>query len=314
MGKRIGLIDVDGHNFPNIPLMKLSAYHKMQGDSVEWYNPLSGVQYDICYMSKVFSFTPDYEYFVNAEEVVKSGSGYAIQIIDGKETYNKDKDPSLPHEIEHTYPDYSLYPNLTKDRAFGFMTRGCPRGCAFCHTGAKEGTRSRKVADLSEFWRGQKKIILCDPNLLACQEWETIIQQLIESRALININQGLDIRMMTPEKAEMIKQLRVEVVHFAWDRYEDRDIILPKLKEFKEVTGWGARKTSVFILTNFDTTTEQDLERIYTVRDLGYDPFVMIYRKETLPPDAPVRRMQRWVNNKIIFKSVKNFDDYNPKH
>ena len=90
---KIGLIDVDGHNYPNLPLMKLSAYHKAKGDSVEWYQPMLSGHMDIVYMSKVFSFTPDYEYFVDADIVVKGGTGYAISLIDGKEVYDKAKDP-----------------------------------------------------------------------------------------------------------------------------------------------------------------------------------------------------------------------------
>lgn len=151
---RIGLIDVDGHNFPNIPLMKISAWHKQQGDSVEWYQPMFSGHMDRVYMSKVFSFTPDYEYPIYADEIIKGGSGYCIELVDGKEIYHAERDQNLPDEIEHVFPDYSLYPELTKETAYGFLTRGCPRGCGFCHVASKEGKCSRKVADLSEFFRG----------------------------------------------------------------------------------------------------------------------------------------------------------------
>ena len=311
---RIGLIDVDGHHFPNIPLMKLSAWHKRNGDSVELYNgsihswPCQ--PFDRVYMSKVFSFTPDYPHYVNANEVIKGGSGYCIKLVDGKEIYIKENDIQLPDDIEHIYPDYSLYPDLTQDTAYGFLSRGCPRGCDFCHVEAKEGRRGHKVADLSEFWNGQKNIIICDPNLIACPEWEELLQQLIDSKAIVNINQGIDIRLMTEEKAEMIKKLSVDIVHFAWDRYEDKDYIIPKFKAFKEITGWGARKTGVFVLTNYNTTIEQDLERIYTLRDMDYDPYVMIYDKERTKPGDSVRRLQRWVNNRKIFKTTPRFEDY----
>ena len=309
---KIGLIDVDGHNFPNLPLMKLSAWHKARGDTVEWYEPLihgfpNPPLYNV-YMSKVFSFSPDYEYFVNAKEVVKGGSGYCISLENGKEVFDKSKDKELPYEIEHIYPDYSIY-GIT-DTAYGFLTRGCPRGCDFCHVKVKEGLCSRKVADLSEFWNGQKNIVLCDPNILACKDWKSLLQQLVDSKAWIDINQGLDIRLMTEEKAELIKQMKIKELHFAWDRYEDKDIIVPKFKMFKEVTQIDIRKLIVFVLCNFDTTIEQDLERIYTLRDLGYWAYVMLYDKEHIPKNSKLRKMARWVNMRSVFATVPKFEDY----
>ena len=273
---KIGLIDCDSHHFPNLPLMKLSAWCKQQGDSVEWYQPLFSGHMDRVYISKVFSFTPDYEYYIDADEVIRGGSGYCIELVDGKEIYHAERDRQLPPYIEHIYPDYSLYPELTKDTAYGFMSRGCPRGCNFCHVEAKEGKRSYKVADLSEFWNGQKNIVLLDPNTIACPDWKDILQQLIDSGAWVDFSQGVDIRLMTEEKAEMIKRIKIKNIHFAWDRYEDKDKIVPKFKMFSELTGWDRRKMTVYVLTNFDTTIEQDLERIYTLRELGYWPYVMI--------------------------------------
>ena len=305
---KIGLIDVDGHNFPNLVLMKLSAWHKAQGDSVEWYQPMFSGHMDKVYMSKVFSFTPEYEYFIDADEVIRGGSGYAISLVNGKEIYNKSLDTPLPDEIEHMYPDYSIY-NIT-DTAYGFLSRGCPRGCSFCHVEAKEGRKSYKVADLSEFWSGQKNIVLCDPNILACRDWKDLMQQLIDSKAWIDINQGLDIRLMTAEKAEMIKQMKVKELHFAWDRYQDKDIIVPKLKEFKAITKLDIRKLIVYVLCNYDTTLEQDLERIYTLRELGYWAYVMLYDKEHIPRGHTYKKLQRWVNNRFIFAKCKTFEDY----
>ncbi|MDE7331231.1 MAG: radical SAM protein [Lachnospiraceae bacterium] len=311
---RIGLIDADSHNFPNLPLMKLSAWHKQQGDSVEWYEPLlhgfPNTPLDKVYISKVFRFTPDYPYYVNALEVSKGGSGYCISLENGKEVYHKENDNQLPYKVEHIYPDYSLYPKLAKDTAYGFMSRGCPRGCDFCHVEAKEGRMAYKVADLSEFWRGQKNIVLLDPNLIACKEWKDILQQLIDSHAWVDFSQGIDIRLMTEEKAEMIKRIRTKNIHFAWDRYGDKEKIIPRFKEFKQITQWDKRKLTVYVLTNFNTTIEQDLERIYILRDLGYWPYVMIYGKEHTRPGDTVRRMQRWVNMRAVFESVKRFEDY----
>ena len=304
----IGLIDVDSHNFPNLPLMKISAYHKAKGDHVEWYDPMFSGHLDKVNVAKVFSFTPDYEYHIDADEVVYGGSGYCISLVNGKEVVDKSKDKDLPSEIEHIYPDYSLY-GIT-DTAYGFLSRGCPRGCNFCHVEAKEGRRSYKVADLNEFWNGQKNIVLCDPNILACREWKDLLQQLIDSKAWVDFNQGLDIRLMTEEKAEMLKQIKTKELHFAWDRYQDKDKILPKFKMFKDITGIRERDLVVYVLCNFDTTLEQDLERIYTLREMGYWAYVMLYDKDHIPKGHILRKLQRWVNNRIVFASCPTFEEY----
>lgn len=312
--KRIGLIDVDGHNFPNLPLMKISAWHKQQGDHVEWYQPLFSGHMDKVYMSKVFSFTPDYEYFVDADEISRGGSGYCISLgPDGKEHFDKSKDNELPYEVEHIYPDYEIYYDKipeVRNTAYGFLSRGCPRGCDFCHVKDKEGRKANKVADLSEFWRGQKNIVLLDPNPIACREWKDILQQLIDSRANVDFSQGVDIRIMTAEKAEMIRKIKLKNVHFAWDRFQDKDIVVPKLKIFRDITGFDRHKVTVYMLCNFDTTFEQDLERVYTLREIGFQPYVMLYDKEHIPKGHRLRKLQRWCNSPVIFNKVKTFEEY----
>lgn len=309
---KIGLIDVDSSNFPNLSLMKISAWHKAKGDDVEWYEPFSGLieRYDKVYASKVFSFTKDYEYPIYADEIERGGTGYSISLVDGKEIFDAEKHKNLPYEIEHIYPDYSIYPELTKDKAFGFLTRGCPRGCSFCHVYQKEGGCSCKVADLSEFWSGQRKIVLLDPNILACKDWKDLFRQLIESKADIDFTQGLDIRLTTPEKVEMLNEMRTRELHFAWDKYEDKDKIVPLFKAFREISTVHQHRLIVYVLCGYDTTIEQDLERIYTLRDIGYAPYVMLYDKEHIKRGSPLRKMQRWVNNRTIFWSTERFEEY----
>lgn len=294
---RVGLIDVDGHKFPNLALMKLSAWNKAQGDCVEWCFPLA--HYDIVYQSKVFdeTYSPDIDWAPQADKVVKGGTGYGLDNV-------------LPAEIEHIYPDYSLYPELTKDTAYGFLTRGCPRGCGFCIVAEKEGRKSYKVSDLDEFWRGQKQIVLLDPNILACQEHKDLLGQLANSKAYVDFNQGLDIRLITAENIELLNEIKVKEIHFAWDN--PKDDLKPYFELYKALARHKPHGSygMVYCLTNFGSTMEENLYRIYTLRDLGFDPYVMIYDKPKAPRE--IRLLQRWCNNKIIFRSCFRFEDYDP--
>lgn len=304
---KIGLIDVDGHNYPNLALMKLSAWHKRQGDVVKWYEPLfDGFQkppLDRVYMSKVFTFTPDYEFAINAREVIRGGTGY----------FYPDGGKELPEEIEHVFPDYELYG--IKNTAYGFLTRGCPRGCGFCIVGHKEGRASRKVADLEEFWNGQKNIVLMDPNILACRQHTELLGQLAESRAYVDLNQGIDARLLTPENVALLKKIKIKEIHFAWDNPKDEKQIVPKLKMFKEMTGIRDREAIVYMLVNFNSSFEEDLHRVYTIREIGMTPYIMIYEKEKTKKTDPVRRLQSWTNNKIIWfgNPTMKFEDFDER-
>ena len=211
--------------------------------------------------------------------------------------------------MEHIYPDYDLYPELTKDTAFGFLTRGCPRQCSFCHVAAKEGCKSYKVANLTEFWNGQKKIVLCDPNILACREHMELLQQLADSKAKVDFNQGLDIRLINERNIELIKTIRLSNIHFAFDRWQDREIIEPRLRRFAEQTGYDRHKgqVTVYILCNYDTTLEQDLYRIQLCRELNFQPYPMIYDKQHADPIY--RKLQRWCNP-FIFWKCKTLEEY----
>mgnify|MGYP003293932389 CR=1 FL=1 len=286
---KVGLVDVDGHNFPNLALMKLSAWHKTRGDEVEFAMPL--FQYDRIYKSKVFTFTPDDHTSWQCCDIRKGGTGYSLFF-------------TLSDDCEHIMPDYSLY-GIT-DTAYGFLSRGCPRGCPFCIVADKEGRVSRKVADLREWWDGQKNIVLMDPNILACQDWRDLLGQLAESGSYIDINQGADIRLLTPDKADALSRLKMKRIHFAWDGTDDLE---PMFRSATEAFGKIIRthRASVYVLTNCGTTMDWNLHRIYVLRDLGYDPYVMVYDKEHAPSE--IRRLQRWCNNKFIFKKVRRFED-----
>lgn len=297
---KIGLIDVDSHHYPNLALMKLSAWHKSQGDTVEWW--WGWGRYDRVYMSKVFdeTYSPDVPEPLNAKEIVKGGTGYGL-------------DSNLPDEIEHIHPDYSLYPTLTKDTAYGFLTRGCPRGCHFCIVADKEGRKSVKVADLSERWNGQKNIVLMCANILACPQHMELLQQLIASKAWVDINQGLDCRLLTEQNIEAINRLKLREIHFAWDHMRESKAVLRGLELYASLATHKphGQYATVYCLTNYDTTMEENLYRIYTLRDMGYAPYVMIYDKPNAPRE--IRLLQRWCNNRLIFKSEPDFYKYDPK-
>ncbi len=296
--------------------MKISAHHKALGDTVEWWDGFK--HYDAVYQAKVFTeeYSPDENTCINADAVFCGGTGYGLE--------NK-----LPSEIEHLYPDYTLYPHHKE--AYGFLTRGCPRSCAFCVVSQKEGRSSQRVADLSDFWRGTKIIKLLDPNLLACQEHENLLSQLALSGAWIDFTQGLDIRLVASDNIRLLNKVKTEAIHFAWDN--PAEDLTPHFQLFQQLTTCkDYRKKTVYVLTNYGSTHEQDLHRVYTLRALGFTPFIMIYNKgafvdskgllrplqELLPKFThhqiehfiETHRLQRWVNNKRIFRSTESFSEF----
>ena len=181
----------------------------------------------------------------------------------------------------------------------------------FCIVGKKEGLKSVQVADLRQFWNGQKEVVLLDPNMLACPERLELLRQLVDSKAWIDFTQGLDIRLMTDDVIDKIKQIKLKMLHFAWDRDNQSDLIISNLAAFKKATGINYRKAKVYVLTNYETDFEFDLYRVYKLKELGYDPYIMIYDKAKAP--KKIRRLQRWVNNKFIFRTCERFEDYNHK-
>lgn len=297
--------------------MKISAFCKSTGDQTELFD--ENHSYDIIFASKVFTESKEPNF--GNTPVIRGGSGY-------------DLDNKLPHHIEHIYPDYSLYPDFKA--ALGVLTRGCPRlnhaqsHGGFCITPDKDGCRTIKVADLSEFWRGQDEIYLLDQNLLAAKEKKELLQQLIDSKATVTFDGGMDVRHMNDEIIEMCRNLKVKDWHFAWD--DPRENLEGKFARVAESGLLRKDRRGVYVLTNFWSTTEQDLHRIYTLRSYGYVPYVMIYDKQKFVHDngkwkkgvedrftvdqlrhfKMCQHLQRWCNNRALIRTIPNFNNYEP--
>lgn len=191
---RIGLIDVDS-KLPNLALMKLSAWHKAQGDSVEWYNPFD--LYDRVYMAKVFNFTPNFDYAIaNAAEIIRGGTGYDIH-------------SQLPAEVDRTQPDYDLYPNYDPRHSLGFLTRGCPNKCPWCVVPKKEGA-IRPYMDIDEITQDGKRpyATLMDNNILAIPYGLEQIDKIIRKGYHVDFNQALDARLVTDDIAAQLARVK----------------------------------------------------------------------------------------------------------
>lgn len=285
---KIRLVDVDS-KIPNIALMKLSAYHKAQGDDVAFYNPmLDKDRVDLLYASKVFSDTPDYLYYPDCP-TIKAGSGYDLKA-------------KLPEKIEHCQPDYGIYKS---DAAMGFCTRGCIRNCKFCIVPEKEG-HIQAVADIYEFWTGQKQLMLMDNNLTAMPDYfERIVKQCIKEKVRVDFSQGLDIRLINADMAKLLSKTRTyKQIHFAWDDIHIESAVRKGIDTL-EKNGVKKYRLMFYVLIGFNSTPEEDRYRVETLHGLGVDPFVMPFDRT----DEYQRNFTRWVNHKATFKTIP-FEDY----
>lgn len=274
----IGLIDVDGHGFPNIALMKIASYHKAIGDSVE----IATIgNYDKLYVSKLFDFSElNLNTLITTNETIIGGSGYDLNI-------------HLPAEIESCNPDYSVYPMY--DFSLQFYSRGCIRNCSFCIVRQKEGyIQSVKPMKLNP---NGKRIEVLDNNFFANPEWKFAVEDLLSTKQTVNLH-GVDVRIMNEEQAYWLNKLKHhKQIHIAWD-FPNLDLT-PKIKEMTKYI--KPYKIMCYVLIGYNSTPEQDLYRIEKLREMGIDPFVMPFNKS----EPYQKRFARWVNHKAIFKTVK---------
>nr|DAE47064.1 MAG TPA: Radical SAM superfamily [Caudoviricetes sp.] len=281
---KIGLIDVDGHNFPNLALMKISAYHKQQGDSVEFVNFFD--QYDRVYKSKVFTFSHDENTCVQADEVIKGGTGY-----------------NLFDELfcDNISPDYSIYPQFKE--AYGFLTRGCIRNCSWCIVPKKEGY-IKPYRDIEEILQDRKKAVLMDNNILASDYGLEQIEKIIKLKCRVDFNQGLDSRLVTDDIAKMLSKVKwINSIRFACDTLSAIDPLLTALEKLNK---YGLKNYKVFVYVLVKDINDA-YTRVMKMRELGVSPFAQPYRdfENNIQPTQIQKDFARWVNHKAIFKSVE---------
>lgn len=294
---KVGLLPVDS-NYPNLALMKLSSYHKSIGDRVEWYNELD--HYDKVYMSKIFSYTPDYCYYINCD-VEKGGTGYDVRKV-------------LPDVIDKTQPDYSIYPSIDKRTAYGFLTRGCPNKCKWCVVPLKEGN-IRPYMDVEEISiEGRKNLILMDNNILASDYGLQQIEKIVRLGLKVDFNQGLDARLVTEDIAKLLAKVKwIKRIRFGCDTQG-------QIAECERATSlidkYGYHGEYFFYCILLDDFKES-FSRVNHWRDKGkrFFPHCQPYRDPNNPRQI-IPQWQKdlasWADKKWIFRSCE-FKDFEPR-
>ena len=319
--KLIGLIDVDGHAakkkwgatvYPNIALAKIARWHKMQGDVVEWCFPFA--HYDRVYMSKIFNFSPDDRTIYDADEIVKGGTGFDIT-------------SKLPEEIDRLQPDYSIYPNVPKDTAYGFLTRGCPNKCKWCVVPRKEGAIVPYM-DVDEIAiEGRTKLVLMDNNILAagdyCMEQP---RKIIDRGYRVDFNQALDARLVNEDNAKLLAQVKWldnDRIRFGCDtqgQIKECERAMRLLEEY------GFRG-QYFLYTMLNDNLEESYKRVryWWLREQAVrsakdgKPHVYAYAQPYRDPANPLRPIPQWQKdmaqwcNKRQYYSTFDFPDFKPR-
>ena len=294
---KIALLAVDS-DYPNLALMKLSAYHKAHGDTVHWYNPFD--RYDRLYMAKVFSFTPDYRYYItNVGEVVRGGTGYDIHSV-------------LPGCVDSLQPDYSLYPGVADNMAYGFLTRGCPNRCRWCIVPQKEGG-IRPYMDVDDIAvAGRDYLILMDNNILACGYGLAQIEKIVRRKYHVDFNQALDARLVTPEVARMLAKVTwMKRIRFGCDTPKQIDFCERAIGLIRSA-GYRGEFFLYCIITEF----EESYKRISHWRtDKKVIPFAQPFRElgkshQVIPQWQ--NDMARWVNRRELYAKC-DFKDFEPR-
>lgn len=277
---RIGLHDSEGYKYPNLALMKLSAWHKQNGDEVEWFLPAQ--KYDRVYSSKVFTWTPGCTEL--PADTIKGGMGYG----------NCKK---LPDVIEHTLPDYSLYQTT---ESYGFLTRGCPNKCPWCFVPEKEGD-IKAHADIEEFLV-YRDVVLLDNNVLACDHGIAQIEKIVKMGVKVDFNQGLDARLIDDAIARLLSKVKwLHPIRLACDSRSQ----IESVRKATEVLRWNNATPRRYFCYVLVEDIQDAIDRVRFLKGIDVDPFAQPYRdKEGTEPVQEQKDFARWVNHKAIYKTV----------
>lgn len=277
--------------------MKISAWHKSIGDTVSWYNPFD--TYDVVYMSKIFSFTEDYNQWINnTNEIKKGGTGYSLDTV-------------LPESMEYITPDYSIYPNIKKNTAYGFITRGCPNKCKWCVVPRKEGA-VRPYMDVDDIAvDGRTNLILMDNNVLACDYGIHQIEKIVEKGYRIDFNQALDARLVTDDIARLLAKVRwLNQIRFGCDTPKQ---IEECERAMKMIDSHRGKPASYLMYTMIDKDIKEAYHRISYFRiykrvRIVAQPFRDIYNHRQIIPQWQ-KDMQRWAMRRELYATC-DFKDF----
>lgn len=289
--KNIKLIDVDSE-IPNLALMKISKYYKDKGHNVGWNISKPDKIFASVVFKKNKHLVDGLKFFYPDADIIIGGTGYKNQ-------------KKLDEQIENKKPDYSLYPDI--DYSLGFTSRGCIRNCDFCVVRQKEGVYKRHRHPREFHDKQFSKIKLLDNNIFADKEWfMEITDWILKNNLSVDINQGMDIRLIDKDIADRISQLSFfKPIKFAWDNIEDEKKVLKGIDILKK-SGVDLRSDLMFyVLTNFNSSHKEDLYRCLKLKKEGTNAFVMQYKGG----DYFTKHLARWANRKWLFWSV-DFIDY----
>lgn len=304
---KVRLTHIDG-KLPNLALMKLAHWHRSQGDEVHLARTpqptLFEGSYDLVYASSIFSWS--------TKVVERLRLAYPEAIVAGTGTKDWTTVEDAIGVPQYERYDYAIYPDYPF--SLGFTQRGCRLNCGFCVVPKKEG-KPRSVNTIHDIWRGDpypRSVVLLDNDFFGQSEWADRLQEIREGNFKVSFNQGINVRMITPETAAAIAsvkyyddQFQRHRLYTAWDNLGQERVFFRGL-EMLEDAGIPAQHVMVYMLIGYDPTEtmERILYRYGRLKDAGCKPYPMVF--DNLDP--LLKRFQRWVIRR--YDEVVSWEDF----